>query len=78
MFLKQIKALHLAVFFGAEEAVNYLLQNFESFDLRDSDGRTPLSWAAEKGHVAVVKLLLATGQVDPNLEDTVYQRTPLT
>jgi len=29
----------------------------------------PLSWAAERGHEAVVKLLLKTGKVDVNLKD---------
>jgi hypothetical protein len=29
----------------------------------------PLSWAAEKGHKAVVKLPLRTGEVDVNLKD---------
>ncbi|KAL3965726.1 hypothetical protein ACCO45_000034 [Purpureocillium lilacinum] len=34
---------------------------------RDGGGQTPLWWAAEKGHVAVVKLLLEKGApVEPN------------
>ncbi|SPO02849.1 uncharacterized protein DNG_05526 [Cephalotrichum gorgonifer] len=36
---------------------------------RDSDGRTPLSWAVEGGHEDVVKLLLETGKVDINAKD---------
>jgi ankyrin repeat protein len=38
--------------------------------------QTPLSWAAEKGHEAVVKLLLDEAGVEPNSKDT-YGRTPL-
>jgi hypothetical protein len=46
-------------------------------DAKDDYGRTPLSWAAENGHETVIKLLLATGEVDVDSKDTEYGRTPL-
>ncbi|KAL7948676.1 nacht and ankyrin domain-containing protein [Trichoderma barbatum] len=45
-------------------------------DLKDRYGRTPLSWVAENGHEAVVKLLISTGQVDVDSKDR-YSQTPL-
>ncbi|GIJ98169.1 hypothetical protein Aspvir_000284 [Aspergillus viridinutans] len=45
-------------------------------DCKDEDGRTPLSLASEKGHLAIVKLLLSQDTVDVNSADTVG-RTPL-
>lgn len=36
---------------------------------RDEDGRAPIWWAAENGHEAVVRLLLATEGVDVNSKD---------
>jgi hypothetical protein len=74
-FPKQMTRLHLAAYFGVQETVNTLLDG-HSMDLKDSYGRTPLSWAAEKGHEAVVKLLLEKG-AEPETKDTEYGQTPL-
>ncbi|RSM04448.1 hypothetical protein CEP52_006784 [Fusarium oligoseptatum] len=45
-------------------------------DLADHQGRTPLSWAAEKEAIEAVDLLLATGAVNPDVAD-LQGRTPL-
>ena len=45
-------------------------------DEQDRHGRTPLSWAAQKGHEGVVKILLGPGGVGPGKPDN-YGTTPL-
>jgi ankyrin repeat protein len=67
-FIKQVTGLHLLVEFG----LLYLLQKLLSekstkinvvVDSKDNHGRTALTWAATKGHEAVVRLLLARDDV---------------
>jgi ankyrin repeat protein len=68
--------LHLAAYFGVGEAVKALLQQtFETnlkttkgvtpsgaeLESKDDYSQTPLSWAAENGHEAVVKQLIEKG-----------------
>ncbi|KAJ2993973.1 hypothetical protein NUW58_g1677 [Xylaria curta] len=72
---KQVTGLHLAVLFGLSEVVATLPKDLE-VDAEDSHGRTPLSWAAENGHEAIVKLLLDKEGVDPDSKDEDGQ-TPL-
>ena len=55
---KQVTRLHLVVYFGLSEVMEVLLSGRYDLDSEDSNGRTPLSYAVEKGREAVVKLLL--------------------
>ncbi|KAI1844412.1 hypothetical protein JX266_009506 [Neoarthrinium moseri] len=71
-----MEATHLAAIFGLEDAL-FAVWNPKNRDARDSDGRTPLSWAAHNGHVEVVKLLLETKEVGIDSKNTEYSRTPL-
>ncbi|RYP32296.1 hypothetical protein DL767_005271 [Monosporascus sp. MG133] len=50
--------------------------NLVDIDAKDDSGYTPLFWAAENGHEAMVKLLLSTGKVDPDAKNN-SGRTPL-
>ena len=69
--------LHYASFFGIFELVTVLI-NDEGFgvDGQDCTGRTPLAWAAGKGHEEVAKAVLEWKNVDPNCQD-MYGQTPL-
>ncbi len=60
---------------GHLSIVRLLLEHSDP-DGRGCTDRTPLSYAAQKGHTAVAKLLLAEPRVDPNARDS-HGRTAL-
>ncbi|KAI1113474.1 hypothetical protein F5Y14DRAFT_441857 [Nemania sp. NC0429] len=60
---KRITGLHLAAYFGLEEVVASIPGDSNAKDIRN-------------GHEAIVKLLLATKRVNPDLKD-IYSKTPL-
>ena len=72
----QMIGVHVAAYFGLGGAIIGRLKNGYNPDFQDSYGRTPLSWAAGRGHEAVVKLLLETDKVDVDSKDS-YGQTPL-
>ena len=69
--------IHYASYLGLPDVIGQLFeQDWESIDRGDSYGRSPLSWAAERGHKAAVKLLLDTDKVNVDSQDRDCQ-TPL-
>ncbi|PKS08586.1 hypothetical protein jhhlp_004972 [Lomentospora prolificans] len=76
-FPRATTTLHLAAYFGLEDVAKLLLAiDSDGPDMKDNDGRTPLSWAATNGHEGIVKLLLAINSVEPDTKDN-DGRTPL-
>jgi hypothetical protein len=69
-FPRQLTPLHLVAYFGVKEVTRNLLEKTVDIDVRDTNSRTPLSWAAERGHDAIVQFLLATGKVDVDSMDS--------
>ncbi|KAH7187151.1 hypothetical protein DER44DRAFT_816595 [Fusarium oxysporum] len=58
---RKMTGLHLAGLFGLSKAADTLLRLEHSPDLEDTYRRTPLWYAAQNGHKAVVELLLVAG-----------------
>ncbi|KAI3316997.1 hypothetical protein HD806DRAFT_399799 [Xylariaceae sp. AK1471] len=67
--------LHLAAYFGLDEAMKLLIDKHNT-DVRDKYDETPLSWAASNGHAAAVNVLLSTQGVNPDSKNE-YGQTPL-
>jgi ankyrin repeat protein len=67
-FPKQFAMLHVAACFGLEGVMQQLIQLGHETNVKDSYGRTPLSWAAQDGCDAVVRILLEN-RADPNSKD---------
>ena len=75
-FDEEVSLLHVASFYGLLSVLEAILETAVDVDSKDSKyGRTPLSWAAENGHEAVVKLLLEKA-ADVDSKDN-EGRTPL-
>jgi ankyrin repeat protein len=72
---EKLTGLHLAAYFGVHEAAQLLVET-ENINARDSYGRTPLSWAAEHGHEAIVRLLLDSDKIEVDAKDRNHE-TPL-
>jgi hypothetical protein len=76
-FPKFGSSLIIASYFGLGAVVKSLLDSGKTdVNSKDSGGRSPLLWAAERGHEAVAKLLLDPGKADVNSKDS-EGRTPL-
>jgi hypothetical protein len=73
---KRMTGLRLTAYFGLEEVLALLRKNGHDPVAKDTCSRTPLSWAAERGHDAVVKQLLEKG-AELESTDNKHSRTPL-
>ena len=69
-YLDSFSGAHLAPLFGLEKTVRYQLEKGDRGDLMDGNGRSPLSYAAERGHNSVVKLLVTWDDIEVNSRDT--------
>ncbi|KFY34436.1 hypothetical protein V494_06771 [Pseudogymnoascus sp. VKM F-4513 (FW-928)] len=72
----KMTGLHVAAYFGLTKATMVLLEDKHNPHLRDIYGQTPVSWAAENGYEAVVKVLLGVEGISLDCRDNEGE-TPL-
>ena len=68
--------MHIAAEYGFLSVFSALHNRVFEFNRTDSAGRVPLSWAAQNGHEAVMKLLLDWNDIIADFPDK-EDRTPL-
>ncbi|XP_075247053.1 uncharacterized protein LOC142340364 [Convolutriloba macropyga] len=72
-----ISPLHLAAYHGHDEVLSMLLEcSDKNVNVRDPDGRTPLSLASLRGHLSCVETLLIQGNATVLTYDNVSDKTP--
>uniref|UniRef100_A0A1D1YME2 Acyl-CoA-binding domain-containing protein 2 n=1 Tax=Anthurium amnicola TaxID=1678845 RepID=A0A1D1YME2_9ARAE len=64
----KLDAIHVFAREGEADALLAQLDNAVSVNLRDSEGRTPLHWAVDRGHFNIVEILISKG-ADVNAKD---------
>ncbi|KAJ5480131.1 hypothetical protein N7530_005640 [Penicillium desertorum] len=67
-YSRTMTGLHLAAYFGIQEAVAYFLRHQHPVDICYRAGYTALKWAISGGHLNVCQFLLSQG-ADPNITD---------
>ncbi|OQE20243.1 hypothetical protein PENFLA_c017G09099 [Penicillium flavigenum] len=73
-YSRTMTGLHLAAYFGIQEAVAYFLHHQYPVDICYNGGWTALKWAIAGGHLNLTQLLLSHG-ADPNKDENNF--TPL-
>ena len=73
---QQFTGLHLVAYLNVTDLAKRFLEAEPVVNPKDSDGRTPLSWAAERGNAAVVKELVDRHDLVADSQDEEGQ-TPL-
>lgn len=53
---------------NTNKVINLINTKISAVNVKDKDGRTALSWAAERGHIAIVQFLISQG-ADKKIED---------
>ncbi|KAI9755847.1 MAG: hypothetical protein M4579_004129 [Chaenotheca gracillima] len=75
-FTRQSSLIHLTAQLGLSSALELYLQSGMTANSKDSSGFTPLLYATQRDHEAIVRLLVKRADVDVNLEDP-NGRSPL-
>jgi ankyrin repeat protein len=69
IFPKNFSGLHLCAYLGLHKMIEGLLKVKIAVDCEDSSHRTPLSWAAARGHETVARLLVERDDVAADSKD---------
>ncbi|GAQ42408.1 hypothetical protein TRIVIDRAFT_229138 [Aspergillus niger] len=73
---RRLTKIHLVAYGGLAPMIAKYISSGNDMNARDSDGMTPLAYAAKYGHLEVVKLLLDSRSSFPDPADQ-YGKTPL-